>query len=770
MSHHDPHAMPSWFPRSACLRGLAAISLLSCTVVGAPGVARATPQQAEGTVPAELLAARSALDSGRVEDAIDIAEGYMYGHRHDPRGHLALGDALAQLHSGRLRALRAYREARRLAPADPEPPYRMVQLALELGGADGERIAAENLERVLALDPFYGDAWNEWLLLFRNDGKRRDMIERLEPYAGDPKVRVRIALLLIENEEHAAADSLIDSALRADSMNVAWLALRAQSALEAGDTLVGIGFYQRALASAPRDSTDALWRHVIGIATPSEVRAWQAGIPAEQKGAWLRSFWARRHPNLFRGVNERVVQHFARWRVARRKFPLLHPLLTYHRSAAGRGLNLEPSVGEREFHQRCEVYQALPSYAGRGRVPLPGVARARDRARVSMGELSHLTRTEIAEAEVDTKLRLARNEPTALAGGGGDPFRFAPTLYAPLGLDVRSVDSTAGRVGYNLATGLSDRGIMYLRFGDPNQALLGGDNSADPRCNTTELERWRYAEWGEVRFSKPNAFSEGLRTVPEMVFRPMNQEQFEVMELGLTRDAPDEPAPLEFGVWTAQFRSAWDAGETDLIVVSTRGALAATLVPALGGARGVHRRASGRVALTDVPGEYLLVAHAQDEGKLGRQSLRAELRGFHDAPSLSDLLLSKAWNADAPTRDEMVEQLEPELEFSGGETVRTYAEVYGLGADAGRVRYHGSYLLLRTSDPARDAKRETWQDAVSFDFDRNRPVPENGVSAEVLDISPEWTPEGTYLLRLEVRDLVTGRPAGRATIAFKVED
>ncbi len=720
-------------------------------------------------LPGTLHQARTALDSGRVQDAIRIAEGYMYRHRDDPRGHVVLGDALAQLPSGRLRALRAYREARRLAPEDPDPPYRMVQLALELGGADGERIASDNLRRVLALDPFYASAWDQWLLLYRNAGSRRDMVERLTPFADRPEIRARIALLLIENEEYPAADSLIQSALRADTTNVAWLALGAQSALEAGDTLRGIRYYERALVIAADDSTHALWRQVVGIATPSEVRAWQEGVPRERKEAWLRSFWARRHPNLFRGVNERIVEHFARWRVARRKYPLLYPLLTYHRSEEGRALNLEPSIGEREFHLRCEVYQALPAYSSMVSPPLPGVSRARDRGRVSGGALAHLTREEAAVARRDFAARRALNLPTPFDETAPDAFLFAPTLYAPIGLDVRNVDSTAGRIGYNLATGLSDRGIMYLRFGAPDQTLLGGDNSADPRCNTTELERWRYAEWGEVRFSKPNAFSEGFRTVPEMVFRAMNEEQFDVMELGLTRDAPDEPARLEFGLWTAQFRGAWDVGETDLIVVSTRGALAATLVPALGGERAVQRRSSGRVTLSDAPGEYLLVAHAQHDGQLGRQSLRAELRRFDAAPSLSNLLLAKTWTATEPTRDDMVSRAQRSLVFAGGDTVRTYAEVYDLAAAGGRVRYHASYLLLRTNDPERDAMRETWEDAVRFDFDRNRPVPENGMSVESLDIRPHWLPQGTYLLRLEVTDLVTGRRAGRATIAFRMK-
>src|SRR5439155_24743436 len=109
---------------------------------------------------------------------------------------------------------------------------------------------------------------------------------------------------------------------------------------------------------------------------------------------------------------------------------------------------------------------------------------------------------------------------------GGDPSAaFSPTIYVALGFDLREVDSTAARVGYNLSTGLDDRGLMYLRFGPPGKLVLGGDNSADPQCASNELERWRYAEWGEVRFSRPSAFSKAFATRPERVSVPLNNRR-----------------------------------------------------------------------------------------------------------------------------------------------------------------------------------------------------------------------------------------------------
>src|SRR5256886_14079945 len=175
------------------------------------------------------------------------------------------------------------------------------------------------------------------------------------------------------------------------------------------------------------DSASVLWRQVVGIATPSELRAWWAGVPPEAKGTWLESFWARRNPNLFASTNHRIVEHFSRLRYARKHYPLLHPLVSYHRSSVARTLNLEPAQGEREFHLRCEVFKALPPYYSGGRVPLPGVSSVRDRARVATDPAAHLTTEE--------KESMPRNTRRGLEAMG---VVLSPTLFVPLGMDLRA--------------------------------------------------------------------------------------------------------------------------------------------------------------------------------------------------------------------------------------------------------------------------------------------------------------------------------------------
>ena len=717
-----------------------------------------------------LDSARAALTAGQTEPAVRMAEQYTARNYRDPRGFVVLGNAyFNRMPAGRFQALRAYEEAQRLAPTDPEPANLYAQVGIFLGGDDGEAIARRGLEKVIELVPMYGMAWSQWLLVFRNSGSRHAMRQRLARHAENPEVRARIAYLHIEDEQYQEADSILDRLLADDSTNVEWLAWRAQSAFEAGDTTSGTDYYVRALTNADHDSSEALWRQAVGIARPDEVRAW-GRVPPERRGAWLATFWARRSGNLFGGTNTRLAEHFRRLRHARRTWPLLHPLVTYQRSQLSRSMNLEPARGERDFYQRCEMYEVLVPPSALGYRPLAadageavrggvgayeneravlagapqGIAHARDLARMSPGPFNTFTDDEAAARNVSF---------------------FERTIFVPLNMDLRGVDTTAARIGYNLATGLEDRGILYLRFGPPQTLAMGGTNDAAPTCTTRDVERWRYDALGDIRFSRPSAFARDERTVSEMVFRSMNQDQFEAMRAALTSDAPAEPATLAFGVWTAQFAGG-RPGSTEIAVISTRGALAATLV-SNDGVSDVRRGVGGWVMLETDPGDYTLLAHARDSSALGRIELNVKARQFA-LPSISDLLLAPSWPLAGPTRYDMLRHVGRSLSFAENTTMRSYAELYGLQSDGGLVRYRAEYSLLRSAHPARDMARDVWPDAVRLAFDRESPQMASGITREILDITPEQLGAGSYVLRLRVWDLIAGKEVGGTQVTFTV--
>lgn len=690
----------------------------------------------------QLTAAADSLHAGSVDAAIDLAQHYTWNHPKDPEGFLLLGDAwAAKKPMGGLQALQNYRLARDLEPKDPDPPYRMAQLALRLGGADGERILQESLERVMAIDPLYKNAWQMWLLAYRNTDRREAMIKILWPFVSNPVVKGRLAQLKIENESYGTADSLLAGAIAADSTDPQWLALRAQSSLERGDTILGFGTYERALAHADRDTADVLWHQIVGIATPAEFVAWTKGVPPAEKGDWIESFWARRNPDLFAGVNDRVLEHFQRLRYARKHYPLLFPLTNAQRNAAERAARSELSPSERSEYAKCEATE--------GEVK-GSVVDMRD-------EVLNILPAPGEEAP------LAPESMKELASA------FVNPAFAPLDIHWEGSDTVAARIGYNLSTGLSDRGVTYLRLGPPRRAISGNTNIG-PRagyCFHPEIERWWYDGIGDVRFA-PMGPPGMDNPIGETTFRPMNDVQSEAMKHVLTHDAPSKPAPLQFGVWFAQFRDSLNPHLTDFVVITTRGEVAATLVGTVGGDRGIRESDAGYVTIHDRPGTYAVLADARVSDTLGRQTLNARLRSWDSLPALSDLLLDDIWTGGDVGRGPALDHVRRDLRFLAGNVVRSYAEIYGLPHPSGVFRYHASYQLLKTNGPQRDLARPDWTRATTFDFDRQIVSYGRDLVSETLDIDPQRLPAGRYLLRLIVSD-PGGAPIGRSTVAFDVK-
>ena len=156
------------------------------------------PAQTGG--PPTVAAVESLLAMGAHDQAREAASRLTRSHPRDPQGFDLLGRALAGRTSPRLlEAIWAFREAARLSPRDTVAWRGTADAALRLGGADGERLARDALERLLALDPARPWAWEEYLGLYRSAGDRARVRRLLQPRASDPRVAVRIARLLIES-------------------------------------------------------------------------------------------------------------------------------------------------------------------------------------------------------------------------------------------------------------------------------------------------------------------------------------------------------------------------------------------------------------------------------------------------------------------------------------------------------------------------------------------------------------------------------------------
>ncbi len=678
------------------------------------------------TLPPRLAEARDALAAGKVDRAIALAKDYTERHSDDERGFLVLGDAYMKREvTGRYPAWRAYQRAADLAPHDPAAPYGQAMAGWILGPPDGERLAREGFERVLAIAPHYRDAWARWRQLYRDDHGRQQIVRVLLPHAADPVVRGWIAQMELELRDYHGADSVLALGLAEDSTSPVLWAVRAQSAFEQHDSLQGAYYYRRALMHADRDSTDFLWRQVMPTATPAEVAEWNTGVPASQKPGWLESFWARRNPDLFRNVNVRVAEHFVRLRYVQRQFPLSHPLSREVRNVTYRRIHDRlPDTAARRRYIKCEATSAA------------GVRSAEDDATV-------------------------------------DVLSEGDTMYiTPPGLDPNEADSIVAVQDYERPADITAEGVAYLRFGRPSRVMIGVTNAADTACTRilSDVVRWVYP-WGELRFASRSVYGDLMTN--SLVLVPMNSRQFAAMQRLLETDKSSVPERLQFGLWTTQFRDTASSGATDVIVVSTRGSLAATLVGALGGARGVMQSRSGLVVLRDRPGEYQLVANAavnadlHGERVLGRQEHTIQVRDFSE-PSVSDLLLAHAWADTVPSRGAVLAHVPRDLTFAAGDTIRAYAELYGLGIEGGAARYAVTYDVLRSATPTEDAAKAEWAGATELGFTRGVTVPADGIVRETLDIDPRLVGRGRYLLRMRIRDLVGGRSLGYATTSFSV--
>ena len=726
--------------------------LAFCSWILACGLPRAARAQARP--PEQLAAAESALAVGGRERAVTLAAAYTERNPTDSRGWVLLGRARLSLSdqfpSGQpLQAVFAFRRATQCDASSVEAWSWLGRAGMELGGADGESAARQAWERVLALEPAYDAAWSEWLVLSRAHSERQSMRRALAGHSADPAARLHIARLLIEDEHYDSANVVLEALLRDDPMNPALLALRAQSAYEGGDTATGWTTYARALRNAYHDDSDALWSQVVGIASPAEIRAWEGSIPRAQREGFLWSFWARRNPDLFAGANARIAEHFSRLRVARRQFPLQHALTAYHRSAASRAAELDPSPAEDAFYLRCEAQE------------WPGAPmRATDRARLPF--------------ETVGPVYDALHQPSGQVPGELDlePGPYAVPLVIPFAHSLRDVDTTAARAGYNLRTGLDDRGLTYLRLGPPAHRAIGAPNVEDAFCRVPDVERWDYPGSGQVRFFRPSSVSlgtvAGMRQTSDMVMRAQNASQFQGMVASLTRDATAVAAPLAFDAWLAEFADHDDQSQTDVAVFATRPRLAAQLVTPFAEPAAPQTDSLGLVVLIVAPGRYVLQAHVQAGDSLGRLERTALVRDFAAGRTLSDVLVVPSWGDTPLDRNAILRRTPQDLTFPTGRTIRVYAEAYGLPrTPEGTVRYRASYQVVRTNDLEGDSRRDSLPGGTTLQFDREQRYA-GRTTIEWLDITPELVPPGQYLLRLTLGEPSGVGQIGRAQIAFEI--
>jgi GWxTD domain-containing protein len=580
--------------------------------------------------------AEGLLREGRLKEARTLLERGLRDRPHDPTLLMLLGRVhLDWPVIGRQRAWRLFEDAANRAPTDPTPRYLQMQVGLRLGGDDGERLARDAIFDLLALDPDYRDVWRVWSRLYHGSGHRRRAIAALARH-DTPTARRRSAELLIELEEYRAADSVLASVERDRAADPALWALRAQAALERGDTAPGVSFYEQALRGAADDTAGVLWRQIAALASPEE-EADYAVTPPESRAAYFRAFWARREPDLTTAVNERLVEHFLRLRAARKQFRILHPQTLFHRSPGWRALQ----------------------GAAAGAVAV---------ARQSLGTAS----------DVLPGRSLFEDEIQALG----------------LGVDARDLPEPDSLTRY-ARHGLDGRGLLYLRFGAPMQRQVA--RGGDVESWRYEVDG-RQISLVFARATAASAFRGGsVMMGGDFVIYPSSQRDVHNATLMLERDATSMPADLPLDAWAAFFRSddplAGAAGREDVVVAVG----ADTAVVALWDARDreiARVRGASPLVLRAPPGSHRLGADARQGGRLGR------MRGTIDIPSFApgwlaiSSLLAGLVTDTAPDRLTMARAMPADrLLRLDGHPLTLYAELYDLPTRDGWAAYEVEYAF-----------------------------------------------------------------------------
>ncbi len=666
--------------------------------------------------------ANAALAEGELHLARSVAERALELAPKDPQALMALGRVhLEWPRIGRFQALDLFRRAARLAPDDPEPGYWIGRTGLALLGDDGEMIARRGLERTLALDPLYRDAWDLWRQLYRSPENRLRMVETLRRHADLPEVGARIAQLLMEAGACRAADSLL-ARLEDELTDPRWPAWRAECAFSEGRDTEGWEHYGRALDIAALDTAGVLWAQVTSIARPDE-RATYVALPPAARGDFFRAFWAPRDPNVRTLENERVGEHFRRRAEARDRFRILHPLSLYHYSLEYRDRISRTSGEERR------AYVASQLERGRNIVDALTSSRA-----LTAGE------------------RLV----TAF-----EPDRPDPELQRLLDLDAgfkrpdrEGISPDILPLGRNLTDMVDDRGLVFIRHGPPDRIDF----------RTLDAEEWAYEGGPPLQLRFDTGWYPPDPPIPDMIHRPMTARQARSVGIAMTSDRSSLPAPLEFGFWFARFRHSEESDRSELILIPEAD-LAASAVLWDGAGRQLaraDRSGAEPLRLASPTGRLLLALDVERADSLGRYRGVVELPDFGgDTLALSDVMITAVQDVRALDRDAAAAAAIPSLSLRYDRPFAIYLEAYGLAAEGGVHRFQVTYELER---------RRGWLarlfgggKRIALQFERVVAAREDGATIEALGVNAGDVAPGRYSLRVQVRDLISGAAGvGRA--------
>jgi GWxTD domain-containing protein len=311
------------------------------------------------------------------------------------------------------------------------------------------------------------------------------------------------------------------------------------------------------------------------------------------------------------------------------------------------------------------------------------------------------------------------------------------------GVDPSSAVSSA-------LAGLDARGLIYLRYGAPDEMLTGFFDPLRPAgapVSALDVEGWAYRTsdgWLSIGFRRASGSTDAALAGGDFIFVPTNRHQARGTEIALRTDRTALPAPLRVRAWSAMFRGT--TRSTDVYFK----AIGDTAAVVLRDATGAPVRASGTGILhASVPaGAYDLALDVDSAGVLGRVRQELVVPDFAaDEMRLSSLVL--AAGSSLVEREAMLRAMPADLVYPAGAPLGAHVEIYGLATrHEGRSQYRVRYAF----EPVRSALARVFRGArtVVFEFERGAT---SSTAIEQLVIEPDRLPPGRYRVRVVVTDV-----------------
>ncbi|OGG46856.1 MAG: hypothetical protein A3F84_00255 [Candidatus Handelsmanbacteria bacterium RIFCSPLOWO2_12_FULL_64_10] len=668
--------------------------------------------------------------------------------------------------------------------AHKEAQLNLALMHVQMGNYDTREAA----ERVLKIDPNHAPAY---LMLGRWHEQREEYGKALEYYRkyvalqpDDVKVGYEVALNLLKLGRFEEAEAFVATSLHTFHR----YGVLAQVFTRRGDyekALQAFELYIEGLDEGER----AVYRDLSLVASAAEVWAYQ-GTPEVRRPAFLRRFWLRHDPTLVTGGARRQAEHYRRVWHARayfgeKKFPWDRRGEVYVRygepdyRSSSKDINLEAPPAVRRVQERIayELYRdravgvtftgpIFPVQIDRS-VEME-VRQAEEGTESPDPEV--LTATQMGIAGQDT-LGLSRWRPMVM---GMDPGRIPWEVWVYTGIEdgievVFTDQNLSGVFDYAPTPTPGAEDFRRLRGPGELSNLLATFNRHAPgvvvqRAVSTTPEHYNVARGAEpIQFSYDVADFRG----PEGTTRT---EVYAAIPLGQLSPASTRDTALVVERIAALADSAFDRvyRSRDQMVYAGEAEAGAVLMD--------------QADLLVPPGQYTLAVQVQQKGTKRMQVYRRPIRVEAYPPGslkLSDLQVARGVSPAKPGETRFVKQgwkvsPAPGRSFYEGQAAFLYFEVYNLRQDdQGHTRFEVSYsvsgrqtrpLVVRALSGLGRLLGTEGAGEVTFRHER---AGSEGMDADYVELDLRESGAGEYLVRVTVRDLLSGTGAQKET-TFRV--